>query len=237
MNENIELYVPLKNSLFNNVELTSGELRTLAVLLSQREDYIIYENKTAEQQNVSVKTMERRFKRLMELGYLRKEYKLDTTKYKKKFDWVITPKGKQYKAVGGQKHYTRFKKRFLLDNTINDFDWEVLSVMLCNTKDYRNYATTIRKELNIPIDKRSRLTKSIQRLEEKNLIFENTDENNKLFYSINDIASEYVLKIDRSKYETKEEKQQIQQIEIIKLLEKKDYEKQKKSKYLNFTYE
>ncbi len=228
MNENIELYVPLKNSLFNNVELTPGELRTLAVLLSQREDYIIYENKTAEQQNVSVKTMERRFKRLMELGYLRKEYKLDTTQYKKNFDWVITPKGKQYKAVGGQKYYTRFKKRFLLDNTINDFDWIVLSVMLCNTKDYKNYATTIRDELHIPTEKRSRLTKSIDRLEKKNLIFENTDTKDKLFYSVNEVAWDFIVKIDRSKYETKEEKQKHTIDNSIKKIYERDYERQKK---------
>lgn len=230
MNENIELYVPLKNSLFNNVELTPGELRTLAVILSQREDYIIYENKTAEQQNVSIKTMERRFKHLMELGYLRKEFKVDTTPYKKNFDWVITPKGKQYKAVGGQKYYTRFKKKFLLEKNINDFDWLVLSVMLCNTKEYKNYATTIRDELHITTDKRSRLTKSIERLEEKNLIFKNTDTNDKLFYSVNEVAWDYIMKKDRSNYETKEEREHKKNDEILRRVSQRQYERLKEEK-------
>lgn len=228
MKEEKELYVPLRNYFFNNDELTPGELRTLALLLSQREDYIIYENITASQLNVSVRTMERRFKRLLDLGYLKKEFKIESNIYKKNFDWVITNKGKKYKAVGGQKYYTRFKKSFLLDNNINDFDWAVLSVMLCNHKNFKNYASTIRKELNIPTDKRSKLTKSIDRLIKSGLVFKNYDEEGKLFYSVDDVVWGYIIVIDRTKYETKEEQQENKLNNVMRIVYRDEFKKQKK---------
>ena len=227
MNNEVKLYVSLRNNFFNITELNYGEMRTLAFLLSQREDFVIYENKTAEQQSVSVRTMERRFKRLLELGYLKKIFKCNSKKYKKNFDWKLTTKATYYKASVGQKYYTRFKKSFIMDATINDFDWAVLSVILTNHKNYKNYATTIRDELNISTQNRSRLTKSIQRLEEKELIFKNTDNEGKLFYSANDTSSNFIIQIDRRKYETQSEKIQRNIDTSIKRLCYVDYIKQK----------
>lgn len=233
----VELYVPLRNSFFSNKDLKPGELRTLALLLSQREDYIFYENITAKQLNVSLRTMERRFKRLLELGYIKKVFKVNYNQYKKNFNWVLTNNSKIYKvSSNNQKYYTRFKKSFILDNNINDFDWLVLSVMLCNSKDYKNYPSTIRKNLNISSDKRSKLTKSIERLESMKLVFKNYDTDGKLFYALNDEVWDFIIKIDRSQYETEEQKQERKTQENLVIIHHIDYEKQKKYMDMSLIY-
>jgi len=233
----VELYVPLRNSFFSSKDLKPGELRTLALLLSQREDYIFYENITAKQLNVSLRTMERRFKRLLELGYIKKVFKVNYNQYKKNFNWVLTNDSKIYKVSSkNQKYYTRFKKSFILDNNINDFDWLVLSVMLCNSKDYKNYPSTIRNNLNISSDKRSKLTKSIERLESMKLVFKNYDTNGKLFYALNDEVWNFIIKIDRSQYETEEQKQERKTQENLVVIHHIDYEKQKKYMDMSLIY-
>jgi len=233
----VELYVPLRNSFFSSKDLKPGELRTLALLLSQREDYIFYENITAKQLNVSLRTMERRFKRLLELGYIKKVFKVNYNQYKKNFNWVLTNNSKIYKvSSNNQKYYTRFKKSFILDNNINDFDWLVLSVMLCNSKDYKNYPSTIRNNLNISSDKRSKLTKSIERLESMKLVFKNYDTNGKLFYALNDEVWNFIIKIDRSQYETEEQKQERKTQENLVVIHHIDYEKQKKYMDMSLIY-
>lgn len=205
-----ELYVPLRKSFFEtSADLSPKEMRTLVLLLSYRDYFRIYEVEVAKKFNLSRQTIGSRFKKLMENEYLR----VNNDR------WERTPKAIKYRAIIGgaikNKNFTRFKLDFVLSEDLNDYDWLVLSVILSNTKEYKNFATTIRETLHIPESKRSTLTKVADRLIEKELIVENK-ENGEVYYIATDKAWENVIKIDRSEYMSKEEKQEVQKQQALR---------------------
>jgi DNA-binding MarR family transcriptional regulator len=170
-----ELYVPLRKSFFEtSADLSPKEMRTLVLLLSYRDYFRIYEVEVAKKFNVSRQTIGSRFKGLMGKEYLR----IHNDR------WERTEKAIKYRAIIGgtikNKNFTRFKVSFVLDEDLNDYEWLVLSVILSNIKEYKNFATDIREKLHIPESKRSTLTKVAQRLVEKELIVENK-ENGEVF--------------------------------------------------------
>ena len=78
--------------------------------------------------------------------------------------------------------------------------------MLCNKSNYKNYLINIREQLLIPKEKRSRITKSTDRLVDQNLVVKNKEPNNMTYCVLTEKAESFVARTDRTKYETKEEK-------------------------------
>ena len=204
------LYVPLRHSFFDtSADLSPKEMRTLALMLSYQDTFRIYQVEVASKFGVSRQTMGDRFKELKDKEYLR--IRNDR--------WERTEKAIKYRAVIGKqvknRNFTRFKVSFVLDEELNDYDWLVLSVILSNVKEYKNFATDIRETLHIPVDKRSTLSKVAKRLIEKELLVEGK-ESGETYYIATDKAWENVIKIDRSEYMSKEEKQEVQKQQALR---------------------
>lgn len=227
--ENIQtdrISVSLKNNFWKLFpDLTAGELRTMALLLSYKETFVIYEEVVARQQGFDRKTAERRFKKFKQSGMILKRIKVGGTD-KLNFTWTLTFKAKGYKAEEGQKDYTIFRRSFILDPSINDFDWLVLSIILCNKSDYRTYYESIREKLSIDFTKRSRVSTSIKRLAKKNLVVIGLD-SNKGFCTPTDNALKFIARVDRSNYETYAEKCHNKAEEVKRKLTISNYEEAK----------
>ena len=192
MNETRELYVPIKKSFFLMLskKLTAGEMRTLALLLSYKPSFRIYQKVVAKQQNISTKTVERRFNTYMEEGLITKHY----NKSPYFFVWMLGNDAKCFKDIEYKgKNYTLYKLNFILDKNLNDTDWLVLSIILKNSAYYWNYCSDIRQDLSVESEKRSRISKSLSRLKEKGLVEDHLDCYGKKYYLPTEKALNYII--------------------------------------------